>query len=209
MLRHAVETAFPGKTIIIPQESGLAVLKGAVQYGYEPRIISTRVCKFTYGVRTNSKFEAGVDPESKRHKVDGSVRCKDKFKKHVDIGQAVHINEVTEEHIYYPVHSKQTRMRVQIYTSKFKDTRYTDDPSCKYLGELTVDMSNTTGGKSRQVAVHLTFGGTFRVCFSVGIKHQSINQSINVTSPSCNIFTTNNSLIKPDLPINEESLTWQ
>jgi hypothetical protein len=97
-------------------------------------------------------------------------------------------------------------MRVQIYTSKFKDPRYTDDPSCNYLGELTVDMSNTTGGKSRQGAVHLTFGG---VCFSIGIKHQSINQSINVTSPSCNIFTTNNSLIKPDLSINEESLTWQ
>ena len=160
MLRHAVETAFPGKTIIIPQESGLAVLKGAVQYGYEPRIISTRVCKFTYGVRMYSEFKAGVDPESKRHVVDGSVKCKDTFKKHVEIGQAVHINEVTEEHIYYPVYTKQTQMLVEVYTSKFKDPRYTDDPSCDYLGELTVDMSNTTGGKSRQVAVHLTFGGT-------------------------------------------------
>ena len=51
-------------------------------------------------------------------------------------------------------------MLIQIYTSKLKDPRYTDDPSCDYLGELTVDMSNTTGGKSRQVAVQLTFGGT-------------------------------------------------
>jgi hypothetical protein len=47
MLRNAVETAFPNRTLIIPEEAGLAVLKGAVLFGFEPRIISTRICKAT------------------------------------------------------------------------------------------------------------------------------------------------------------------
>ncbi|XP_063415149.1 heat shock 70 kDa protein 12B-like [Mytilus trossulus] len=160
MLRKAVEVSFPDKNIIIPHEAGLAVLKGAVQYGYEPRIISTRVCKFTYGVRTNSRFKEGVDPESKRKMVEGKARCKDSFSKHVEIEQAVHINEATEEKMYYPLHSKQTSMLISIYTSTDKKPRYTDDPSCAYLGELTVQMPDTRRGKDREVSVQLTFGGT-------------------------------------------------
>ncbi|VDI64149.1 Hypothetical predicted protein, partial [Mytilus galloprovincialis] len=160
MLRKAVEVSFPDKNIIIPHEAGLAVLKGAVQYGYEPRIISTRICKFTYGVRTNSRFKEGIDPESKRKIRDGKSKCGDSFSKHVIIGQAVHINEAIEEKMYYPSYSDQTKMRVSIYTSTEEDPRYTDDPSCAYLGELTVQMPDTSGGKHRQVSVQLTFGGT-------------------------------------------------
>ncbi|XP_063414960.1 heat shock 70 kDa protein 12B-like [Mytilus trossulus] len=160
MLRKAVELSFPDKNIIIPHEAGLAVLKGAVQYGYDPRIISTRICKFTYGVRTNSRFKEGIDPESKRKIRDGKSKCGDSFSKHVIIGQAVHINEAIEEKMYYPSYSDQTKMRVSIYTSTEEDPRYTDDPSCAYLGELTVHMPDTRGGKHRQVSVQLTFGGT-------------------------------------------------
>ncbi|XP_071124900.1 heat shock 70 kDa protein 12B-like [Mytilus edulis] len=159
MLRDAVEKGFPGKTIIIPQESGLAVLKGAVQYGYEPRIISTRICKVTYGVQTNRNFKKG-DPESKKFDAEGTIKCRDCFSKHVEIGQAVDINEAFEEHVYYPLYSDQTGMSVPIYTSTEKDPRYTDDPSCRYLGELTVNMPDTRGGKNRKVSVQLTFGGT-------------------------------------------------
>ncbi|CAG2190345.1 unnamed protein product [Mytilus edulis] len=156
MLRDAVEKGFPGKTIIIPQESGLAVLKGAVQYGYEPRIISTRICKFTYGVKVTRNFKKG-DPESKKFVVDGTFKCNDCFSKHVEIGQAVDINEAFEEQVYGTLYADQTAMGVSIYTSTEKDPRYTDDPSCRYLGELTVNMSDTRGGKTEryQCSLHL------------------------------------------------------
>jgi hypothetical protein len=37
-----------------------------VLFGFEPRIISTRICKATYGVKTDSPFEEGTDPEDKK-----------------------------------------------------------------------------------------------------------------------------------------------
>ena len=98
----------------------MAVLKGAVQYGYEPRIISTRVCKHTYGVLINKNFEQGKDPESKKFMVDGECKCSDAFSKHVEIGQAVHINESTKAQTYYPTYADQTAIRIAIYTSTEK-----------------------------------------------------------------------------------------
>jgi hypothetical protein len=37
MLRNAVERAFPNHSLIIPQEAGLPVLRGAVLFGFEPK----------------------------------------------------------------------------------------------------------------------------------------------------------------------------
>jgi hypothetical protein len=69
--RFSHKTSPPNQTLIIPQEAGLAVLKGAVLFGFEPRIISTRICKATYGVKTNSAFKEGTDPEEKKTIIEG------------------------------------------------------------------------------------------------------------------------------------------
>ncbi|XP_052076865.1 heat shock 70 kDa protein 12B-like [Mytilus californianus] len=160
MLRDAVESAFPEKIIIIPDEAGLAVLKGAVQFGFEPRIISSRICKATYGVKTNSPFKEGVDPEDKKVIEEGDVLCSDRFSRHVEIGQPAGIDEEFKEQVYVPCRSNQTAMRVEIWTSLHKNPRYTTDPGCMYHGELNVQMPDTTGGKNREVGVKMIFGRT-------------------------------------------------
>jgi hypothetical protein len=160
MLRNAVERAFPNRTLIIPQEAGLAVLRGAVLFGFEPRIISTRICKATYGVKTNSPFEEGTDPEDKKSIVEGDVLCQDRFDKHVEIHQAVGIDEEFGEQVYVPVRSDQTAMKIEIWTSLYANPRYTYDPSCSYHGELHVQMPETTGGKKRRIGVKMIFGKT-------------------------------------------------
>lgn len=160
MLRDAVERGFPGMTIIIPDEAGLAVLKGAVLFGFDPRIISTRICKATYGVKTNSPFQEGVDPFDKQVIEDGDVLCKDRFDKHVEIGQPAGIDEEFGEQIYVPVRPNQTAMKIEIWTCLYANPRYTTDPGCQYHGELTVQMPDTSGGKNRKVGVKMIFGKT-------------------------------------------------
>jgi molecular chaperone DnaK (HSP70) len=42
MLQEHVKSTFPHKTVIIPEDAGLAVLKGAVQFGFNPKVINPR-----------------------------------------------------------------------------------------------------------------------------------------------------------------------
>ena len=63
VVQDAVRSAFRDCRIVIPQEAGLAVLKGAVQFGHDPSIIAARVAKFTYGIGSTVPFDPEVhDP---------------------------------------------------------------------------------------------------------------------------------------------------
>ncbi|CAG2238269.1 unnamed protein product [Mytilus edulis] len=53
LMHDAVRQAFPEKKIIIPEEAGLAVLKGAVLFGHDPEYIQSRIMRCSYGVKTN------------------------------------------------------------------------------------------------------------------------------------------------------------
>jgi hypothetical protein len=50
---------FPSQRVIVPEDSGLSVLKGAVLFGHKPDFISSRISRFTYGVKVAEKY----DPE--------------------------------------------------------------------------------------------------------------------------------------------------
>jgi len=47
LVQDAVKTAVGNRTVIIPEEAGLAVLKGAVLFGHRPQLVSSRCVKFT------------------------------------------------------------------------------------------------------------------------------------------------------------------
>lgn len=72
MLQDAIKTAFLNMTVIIPDEAGVAVQKGAVQFGFNPQaVISPRIGRFTYGVSTHKRFRPHADPEDKKQIVNG------------------------------------------------------------------------------------------------------------------------------------------
>ncbi|XP_061163998.1 heat shock 70 kDa protein 12B-like [Saccostrea echinata] len=159
-LQETIKRAFPNFRIVIPNEAGLAVLKGAVLYGHEPQTVTSRIAKYTYGVDTLSRFKKGVHPPNKLHMVDGTEYCSDVFSKHITKGDELNINETQDEQTYYPVREKQKAILFNVYTSTNKNPRYTDDPDCSYLGSMTVDIPDTTGGTNRKVLVRFIFGGT-------------------------------------------------
>jgi hypothetical protein len=47
IMQSLVRKAFLDRSIIVPQEAGLVVLKGAVIYGHCPRIVSCRIASKT------------------------------------------------------------------------------------------------------------------------------------------------------------------
>ncbi|XP_078325404.1 heat shock 70 kDa protein 12A-like isoform X1 [Crassostrea virginica] len=160
MLQEAVREAFSELKVIVPQDAGLAVLKGAVLYGHQPKAISGRVCKYTYGVGTMIPFNSTIHPQSKKITLNGVDLCRDKFSIHVRVGQLVKVGEPQVKQGYSVTTPDSTTISFGIYTSNDKEPTYTTDVGCTRLGTLTLDMPDISKGKNRGADVYMTFSGT-------------------------------------------------
>ncbi|CAC5426225.1 unnamed protein product [Mytilus coruscus] len=60
VLINAIKQKFPNLTVIVPKDPGLAVLKGAVLYGFKPHAITERVSQYTYGVTMQKPYDPDV-----------------------------------------------------------------------------------------------------------------------------------------------------
>lgn len=160
ILQSKIRESFPDMKVIIPEEAGLAVLKGAVLYGINPCAIESRVAKKTYGVRIVTNFNSNIHDPNKRECISGVMKCSDIFSRHVKKGQILKRNEAQAEQTYNPTSNDQTAMQLCVYTSSNVDPMYVSDEGCSYKGSLTIAMPDTTGGKEREVKVRMIFGGT-------------------------------------------------
>ena len=160
LIQKVVKERFADKRVIIPEEAGLAVVKGAVLFGHNPRAIISRMTKFTYGVKSNRDFEPD-DHQSKKFVMHGREKCKDTFSKHVQINTSVPVGEPLEPQYYRPLRRDQTEVVVPIYTSTDATPRYTSEPTCTCLGELTIYLTKAQEAEDeREIEVKMTFGGT-------------------------------------------------
>lgn len=76
--------------VCCPKEPGLAVVQGAVLFGYHPDEVKTRICRYTYGFGVLQDFDETVHKQEKRDIVDGEDVCKDVFDILVYEGEKVH-----------------------------------------------------------------------------------------------------------------------
>lgn len=95
--------------VAVPPRCELAVVRGAVYFGLNPRVVTTRIPRYWYGIDTTTTFEEGVDPPSyKIVRADGSVRCDNKFSVYVrrghPLGKYIHygfIRLLQKTHLYF------------------------------------------------------------------------------------------------------------
>lgn len=160
MLQDAMRKNFRDKRLIIPEDAGLVVLKGAVIFGHNPVTIVSRVAKFSYGVRVYRDFQDGVHPTSKKTVVGGKTKCKDVFASHVKKGQELVVGEAQCNQRYTPLEADQMSLIFDIYTSPDEDPKFVTDPGCINVGQLEVEVPDLSGGKERGVWVQMIFGGT-------------------------------------------------
>ncbi|XP_060565808.1 heat shock 70 kDa protein 12A-like [Ruditapes philippinarum] len=160
MLQDAMRKNFKGKRLIIPDDAGLVVLKGAVIFGHNPVTIVSRVAKFSYGVRVYRDFQDGVHPNDKKLTVAGKVKCKDVFASHVKKGQELVVGEAQSNQRYTPLEADQMSLIFDIYTAPDEDPKYVTDTGCINVGQLEVEVPDLSGGKERGVWVQMIFGGT-------------------------------------------------
>ncbi|XP_062582246.1 heat shock 70 kDa protein 12B-like [Saccostrea cucullata] len=196
ILRDAVIATFKNKKVIVPNEAGLSVLKGAVIFGHQPSTIRYRVSKYTYGINSLIDFDENEHDWSRRIETStGDVLCRGIFSKHVEINQQIEVGIPQVEKKYSVMEPDQTKITIQVYISKdpdpmFVDEKRNDDSSdgedwfdkeekCIHLGELEVNIPGHGLGRSATVA--MTFSGT-------ELKVEAKNEDGEYTEASFNLL---------------------
>ncbi|MEC4880158.1 MAG: Hsp70 family protein [Scytonema sp. PMC 1070.18] len=165
VLRQRIQEKFGTKVnkIVMPSEPGEAIVQGAVFCGLNPEMIRTRCSRLTYGCKSRAIFNPDKDPENKKfHSKDikgGGWYCTDRFSIFVLAGDSVGVNK-TVMHRFLPTEHNQTKFKLEFYATKKQEVRYTDEEGVTKIGELTVEIQDTTGGLNREVEVTMYFGKT-------------------------------------------------
>lgn len=149
---ETIRESFPRVNLVLANEAGLAVLKGAVLYGHTPAAISSRKCAFTYGVGLYRHFLKG-DPEHLKCRIEGEENIL-VFVKMVTMGDEVGIGEtITLDEDIRHVRRDASHMSLKVYRSEKIDPQYVDESSVQ-IGKLTVK------DVTKSVKISLSFGLT-------------------------------------------------
>ncbi|XP_061188700.1 heat shock 70 kDa protein 12A-like [Saccostrea echinata] len=154
----AVKQAFPELRVVVPPEPGLAVVKGAVLCGHAPLTISSRVCKYTYGVAVYDNFDENKHPLEKRVEHENEVLCKDVFSMFIQAGQSVDVNKSVDES--YDVPKPHAPVSLQIYATPDKNPLFTTDEHCEMLGRIIIKPPASGWQKGAKIKISMKFGGT-------------------------------------------------
>lgn len=158
MVQEAVKKAFPSQRVIVPEDSGLSVLKGAVLFGHRPDFISSRISRFTYGVKVAQTFNPEKHSESKHFMLGNVPHCNDIFSSFMKADTSVLAGQKVLE-IYKTTTPFQPQMGLRVFATPFEDPTYIDDDGCSLLGELDVTVPNPSRDE-HQLAVEFHFGNT-------------------------------------------------
>jgi molecular chaperone DnaK (HSP70) len=159
IMQDAVTKAFPNISVVIPHDPGLTVAKGAVIFGHKPLTnrITARKSKYTYGINISPPFDQSIYPEDHRVTVGGVDRCRDVFKKYIQEGETVLVNEPrTGKHVTLKSHQKE--MLLKIFATEKSNPQFVDEDEVEYIGPLIVKLPDTSD--KIRVEVRMKFGET-------------------------------------------------
>ncbi|XP_060065172.1 heat shock 70 kDa protein 12A-like [Ylistrum balloti] len=159
LVQAQFEEMFPNKVIVCPQDPGLAVLKGAVLYGFDPSVIKSRVMKYTYGIEINNVFEPTLHSPQNRfwsptNNQWYSCKCFDPF---VTAEQEVEVGSIVTK--FYTPGCKQNEVEITVYASNQRPT-YINEPSCFQIGKIKVERPVQGWNPQSVLQVDILFGGT-------------------------------------------------
>lgn len=166
MLQNAVKVAYPDLEVFVPVDGGLSVLKGAVIYGHNPNIVSSRICNYTFGVSLSIPFQTGKHPQSKRYTWDNEQWCRHIFHTCFNADEVVKIGDMRQIELNdtFETADSQSRrthpLKIEIYISDKQDPTYVTDDGCQKHAVIQVDPPGGTWPQRVFGWVELEISGT-------------------------------------------------
>ncbi|XP_053390090.1 heat shock 70 kDa protein 12A-like [Mercenaria mercenaria] len=171
-VQKSIKDAFPRKKVIIPDDAGLVMLKGAVCFGYTPNTISSRIMPFSYGLHTSQEYDKVQHAGATVKKLGGVKKAADLFDVIIHAGTRVEIGKTIRKGPYKPNNPVKTVL--DIYRTKEENPKYINDPGCIRVGRLNISHP---GGKSlddNTLSVDFTFGDAELVVTAENIKKKKL-----------------------------------
>lgn len=104
---------------------GLAILRGAVQFGLDPGVVTVRRSRLTYGVGVLNRYQRGIHPSEKRVVAAGSEWCADVLDRFVVVDESVAVGDVVVRS-YTPATPAQTTVILHLYATHCHDAKVTN-----------------------------------------------------------------------------------
>ena len=151
-----------GIPVVRPLNTEMAVLNGAVLFGQNEDIVTSRIMRHTYGVGMVMDFNPKYHKKEHKFTMDGKEMANNVFRRHITKGQEVTLGEWVSLKDYYPLDEKPSA--IHIFTSDKTNPIHTKEEGCSFIGKLDFDFSKPSieDAKKSPKAIELSmnFGGT-------------------------------------------------
>ncbi|KAG2191590.1 hypothetical protein INT46_008889 [Mucor plumbeus] len=165
--------------VLCPPRAAMAVVRGAVYFGLNPRVITSRVSRRTYGINAGLPFDEKLDPISSRVvRPDGSIRCTSRFLVFVKKGDVLPIDHCIRERMFVYYGTIKATDIMLYATDEDKEPRYFDEPNVKQVAAISVPipkLPDVAHGERIAYTVRMYFGLTeirMEADFGTGIIHK-------------------------------------
>lgn len=173
-----IKKTLDDKRIIIPTDPDLAVLKGAVKFGYFDWKIGIAVCGYTYGLEINRPCFS-TDPVCKIKRIRGQILCTQVFERLVTIGDLVRFGAKFEKEFYASTEDM-TKWTINIYRSVDIHPLFVTDTGCELFGLMTLQLSDIKEEEKNPVIISIQFGKN-NITFSAKEKNSKSGHEIRLT----------------------------
>lgn len=145
IIRNMIKNEMKDKHLILPEESSLAVLKGAVYMGHVPDAVTTHISNYSYGVQNWPDFDPAKHPAEKKLKVGNQDRCRDVFMKFITKGDKIKPGQ-RKCYILEVLKPEEDILECSVYFSHSPDPKYVDEKGVSKIGALQVKLPKVEKG---------------------------------------------------------------
>ena len=159
--------------IVQAKESFLTVVRGAIRFGENPQVISSRKADATYGIVTSVPFVRGVHHPAYRFEDSrGALYCNYVPYVCVEKGEDIPSDRVFTTTLTPPL-LNQKEMKLEIFRTEQTRVGYICDKQCnktvEEIGCLSIKLPESFSAEDRTVCITLDFSGTelkAKACFN-------------------------------------------
>ena len=158
IIRQELEGKTNIQRIIVPPEPELAVLKGAVMFGHQPKCIFQRIIRYTYGLRKAKLYNPDMHPEDRMVNLHGMDFITDMFCPFITAGSRAPVGFMSYDSLT-SIEPYQKVIEIDVYFSTELDPTYITDKNCWLLGKMEYQIPNPSK-EERTIYIEFIFGDT-------------------------------------------------